>query len=852
MNEELVTKITEEKLKGIQVSKPFYKSKLGLPDFFRFGFEIEALIDHEKLIKAMEDYNERTLFNNTTFRGVEETTIEYEENQYGGLDYSRGGEIVTPILADSEETWQDMKLACKYLREKARCVENCSVHINIGAQALGNNYQNWYNFMRIVASCEPELYRFFADGKEIRWHAITGGFRASYAMPVAEKIRIGLANTSEETPQDINQLLNDCGFSGDYQDRKDKSISLKGVYKTDNEMIPYSDLDEPAYGRRIEIRMPNGTFDENLIQQFTYVSGKIFELSRNLTPEKEQKLEKLLKVELSSNYNAPVDISRVLDVANLLFDSREDKLQFLFTTCGKEKVQKILENRDEILELIRNGNNVLEFLPEELRDDREIVLEAVKSGGSELEFASDRLKKDRSIVYTACQNYGRSLGFADSEYFSDREVVLAAVRSNGFAIQYADDDLKKDREIAFEAVKSKSFAIKYIGEDLRDDKDIAMEAVKKDGFAVKFVGNKLKKDKDIAILAVTNNRYSIRELDDAVRYDRDVLLIVYSINETVQEFLTYGKVQDEKRFFDYLERDNNIYQYMLKEVINGNKQLENYLFRTFEVYRKAGNEYGNYKAASKYESIIGYTLERVTPDTDKELFLKFISADGSILEYLPDVDRNNREIVRTALESDPFAIEYASEDLRNDRSIVIETVRRRGITLEYASDDLRKDKTVVLEAVKNEANAIKYASPDLQLDREVVITAIRQNAGVIYVIDKKLLEERDIALEIVKSDGKYLENLNETFRADRDIVIAAIESKPFAIEFAHKDLRDDKEIGLKVVRLNGFLLEYLSKRLRNDREVVEAAINQMPRAIEYASERLKKIFEKEEQDEEGR
>ncbi len=273
-SQELVAKITKERLDGVVVNKPFYKNTLGLPEYFRFGFELEALMNHVVLIRDMMEYKKKTLFNNNTFFGVEETTIEYEENEYGGLEYSMGAEIVTPILADSEETWRDIMLACKYLQANAKCTQNCSVHINVGAQALGNNYQNWYHFLQIIVACEPEIYRYFANGEEIRAHAIRGRFRQRYAMPVAEDIRKGLTKCDAENIRDINTLLNYCGFNGDYQKRKDKSVSLKALYENDNEIISYEKLEKPAYGRRIEIRMPNGTFYVNLIQRFYLCCSK--------------------------------------------------------------------------------------------------------------------------------------------------------------------------------------------------------------------------------------------------------------------------------------------------------------------------------------------------------------------------------------------------------------------------------------------------------------------------------------------------------------------------------------------------------------------------------------------------
>ena len=436
----LIKAITEKKLDGVIVNKPFLKNRLGLPDYFRFGLEIEGYIKDDVLRHDIREYERKSLFNYPGYEGKTEFTVYYEENDYGGIDYSIGGEIVSPILEDSEEAWQDIKLSCEYLQKNAKCTDTCSVHINVGAQSLGNNYQNWYNFFKIFACCEHEIYRYLADGKMIRSIAISGGFRRSFAMPCAMQIREGLARCDEEGVQDINTLWNYCSFNGHRQTRKNKSVSLKELYVTDDKMIDAEKLDIPLYGRRIEFRMANGTFDPVLIQNFVYTIQRILDTARNLTPEQNKKLDDLLTKSIPNNYNDSLDMSRVLDVANLLFDDREDKLQFLYTILGKEKAAVELTDREEILRLIREENMILEFLSPELRADREIVLEAVRHGGAQLEFASDELKNDREIVLTAVRKYARAIEFASKSLQGDKEILQAAIKKDGNILQFLNSD----------------------------------------------------------------------------------------------------------------------------------------------------------------------------------------------------------------------------------------------------------------------------------------------------------------------------------------------------------------------------------------------------------------------------
>ena len=73
-----------------------------------------------------------------------------------------------------------------------------------------------------------------------------------------------------------------------------------------------------------------------------------------------------------------------------------------------------------------------------MREDREIVLEAVKNDGSALKYASENLKEDREIVLEAVKNDGSALEYASENLKEDREIVLEA-----------ENNIKK-RQIDFE------------------------------------------------------------------------------------------------------------------------------------------------------------------------------------------------------------------------------------------------------------------------------------------------------------------------------------------------------------------------------------------------------------------
>jgi hypothetical protein len=61
------------------------------------------------------------------------------------------------------------------------------------------------------------------------------------------------------------------------------------------------------------------------------------------------------------------------------------------------------------------------------------------------------LKEDREIVLEAVKNYGGALEYASENLKEDREIVLEAVKNDGSALKYASENLQEDRKIILEA-----------------------------------------------------------------------------------------------------------------------------------------------------------------------------------------------------------------------------------------------------------------------------------------------------------------------------------------------------------------------------------------------------------------
>eukprot|EP00439_Symbiodinium_sp_Y106_P062871 s2759_g9.t1 len=121
-------------------------------------------------------------------------------------------------------------------------------------------------------------------------------------------------------------------------------------------------------------------------------------------------------------------------------------------------------------------------------------------------------------------------------------------------------------------------------------------------------------------------------------------------------------------------------------------------------------------------------------------------AQKADLSEAPDLIRDDREVLMTAVRADDDALQWASPDLRGDRGLVLEAVQRCGFALACADRPLQADREVVLAAVARHGLALEFAVPELRGDAEVVLKAIGQDGNAFQFASMELRCNRDFVL----------------------------------------------------------------------------------------------------------
>lgn len=155
-----------------------------------------------------------------------------------------GGELVSPVLRDTPETWHNIQTICEVAKRHGASVNShTGAHVHVGMEPLDTARQRWKRFFRVIGRYEESIYRFSGgDLGRIRDNY------SHYAMPFADTAK----NASNmrfrmNSPEDVNSLANTVGTTRYY-----------GVNLTN---IPYSSRPDT-----VEFRYFNGSLNAKQIQ----------------------------------------------------------------------------------------------------------------------------------------------------------------------------------------------------------------------------------------------------------------------------------------------------------------------------------------------------------------------------------------------------------------------------------------------------------------------------------------------------------------------------------------------------------------------------------------------------------
>lgn len=291
--------------------------KLGLPENFKFGIEIEA--------DNVKTKGKNSLYTGKSAEYIKSKNWHMAKSSEEMLVAEGGAELVSPILTDSEQDWESIADMCEQIKKypgkkgpEAVANNKCGLHVHFDSECLTNNPETLKNFMRLYAESEELLYKMCNDkDNPIRKGAINKDFKGIHFISAVW--RNGMAAPSGKK---ILQRIQNNTLKVSYK-KFGRLRMLASKYKLDERRYNGLNLTNIGNSKKntIEFRMANGTLNPEVIKQNVFLYASLINTAIQVTEKPQEFQEKL-----DTFYRTDVtEEKKVQNFLNLIMEDTRDR-----------------------------------------------------------------------------------------------------------------------------------------------------------------------------------------------------------------------------------------------------------------------------------------------------------------------------------------------------------------------------------------------------------------------------------------------------------------------------------------------------------------------------------------------
>jgi hypothetical protein len=491
----------------------------------------------------------------------------------------------------------------------------------------------------------------------------------------------------------------------------------------------------------------------------------------------------------------------------------------------KDAPVSLLSDESFIKCAVKIKGDVLKLCPLNLRNNKDIVLDAIKNDLWSVMYASDELKKDRDVVFQSVKSrsdlYDKHLSFPE-ELKNDIDFLKQMIFKNAYNIKFIPEKYSHQEILYLLAIKNDSSIIRFINKDASGIPSYVINEFQKNI-----------KDYAFCLSAVFENTYTYDLLDESIKKDKSfisqiIIKLANADNSTIQIRDLCTKLLES--ILSFSNENIDLILHLLGVIYNDSHLLQN-IFKLLPNDLKKDKKFIIKSISYNYE-IFEFVDENFKDDP--EVVLHAINLHTII-------EKNKRSYNRIKKES---PLKYASDNIKNNYLIVFEAVKRDGYSIHFASIELKNNIDILLESIKSGGGLSSFNKlPSSFQTRDNLLITVQNGFSNLHELPSAFIGDKQVILEIVKYYGDSLLNVISEFKDSFEIVLAAVNNRGAALKYASDNLKDNKEIVAVAVKNNGLALEFASDELKNDFQIVKLAIENAPKSIQFASSHLKNVKE---------
>lgn len=277
------------------------------------------------------------------------------------------------------------------------------------------------------------------------------------------------------------------------------------------------------------------------------------------------------------------------------------------------------------------------------------------------------IEEENKIINKLIQHYSKSNAIVyytrlSLEEKANKNIILTAIKLDCSTYNYIPCALKNNREFTLEAVKQNGIILKDLLKSFMNDEEIVLEAIKQDSLSLNYVSDYFLNNRNFIFKLIDNNiNYKVKPasilhyLPYNIKYDREIVLKLIKSGSDSLFAVAQDLCNDREFVLEVVKYDGDSFMFASK-MIRADRQI---ILESIKTNTKRINE----------------ILENFN-----EKFISFVQLNYKnhyeLKSYLPDVFKNDREIILALVKQDGTIINIASDYLQNDKEIIKEAMKR--------------------------------------------------------------------------------------------------------------------------------------------------------------------------------
>lgn len=270
---------------------------------------------------------------------------------------------------------------------------------------------------------------------------------------------------------------------------------------------------------------------------------------------------------------------------------------------------------------------------------------------------------------------------------------------------------------------------------------------------------------------------------------------------------------------------------------------------------------------------------------------------GIHYDFIPDIIRDNEEIIKKAFSLNIQNMKYFSEAILHDLKWAKYFVSENGLALEYlkafqhdseiyemarkqnnlslvfAKNENNLDANYYLEALAKDSRLYFKLPEDIKTHEQILSNVLFKDPSIYFNLPKSLQNQENVVLDTLKYlkdktllkklltnlDNKFFNHFNimslaieksddafllasEELKQNDKFILKSLLHNPMNLEYAPLKFKQDKKIVLECMNQYVVSFKFADVSLQNDPEVATKAVLTMPTMISYVSQELKKDY----------